>query len=35
MTELTKDDKERLWNNINSGWDVIKGNKSGDITKAK
>jgi len=35
MTELTKDDKERLWNNINSGWDVIKGNKTGDITKAK
>ncbi|MEE9409332.1 MAG: hypothetical protein V3V41_00205 [Candidatus Heimdallarchaeota archaeon] len=35
MTELTKDDKERLWNDINNGWDVIKGNKSGDIATAK
>ncbi len=35
MTELTKDDKERLWTDINNGWDIIKGKKSGDITKAQ
>lgn len=35
MSELTQEDKNRLWENIQIQWDILKGKIKGDPEKAK